>query len=66
MSSDRTLQKEAHVKVRDLMTTTVASVNRDEPLSAAAELMWRHDCGAVPVRDGDVVIGMLTDRDITR
>jgi CBS domain-containing protein len=52
------------MKVRDLMTTGVASVKGDETLSDAARLMWDCDCGSVPVMDGSVVVGMLTDRDI--
>jgi CBS domain-containing protein len=58
--------EEVTMKVRDLMTTSVASVRSREPLSAAARLMWDCDCGAVPVteEDSDRIIGMITDRDI--
>ncbi|HEY4159172.1 MAG TPA: CBS domain-containing protein [Polyangiaceae bacterium] len=54
------------MKVRDLMTTNVASLQSREPLSAAAQRMWECDCGAIPVtEDGSSrVIGMITDRDI--
>jgi CBS domain-containing protein len=27
-------------------------------------MMWDHDCGCIPIRDGDHVVGMITDRDI--
>lgn len=54
------------MKVRDLMTTQVACVKDQEPLSAAARLMWECDCGAIPVEDstGGRIVGMITDRDI--
>lgn len=52
------------MKVRDLMTQSVASVSSDDCLSSAARMMWECDCGAIPVvRDGRV-LGMITDRDI--
>jgi predicted transcriptional regulator len=36
----------------------------DDRLSAAARLMWEHDCGCVPVVDErNVLVGMITDRD---
>lgn len=54
------------MKVKDVMTTSVAAVNSDEPLSLAAQLMWDCDCGALPVKDARTgrVVGMITDRDI--
>lgn len=54
------------MKVRDLMTTNVASAPSHEPLTTAARLMWECDCGTIPVVDSasDRVIGMITDRDI--
>jgi CBS domain-containing protein len=34
-------------------------------LERAAQIMWEHDCGAVPVVDADShVVGMITDRDV--
>jgi CBS domain-containing protein len=54
------------MKVKDVMTTSVAAVLSDEPLSLAAQLMWDCDCGALPVKDAlsGRVVGMITDRDI--
>jgi CBS domain-containing protein len=53
------------MKVASLMTREVASCRSDEALSVAAERMWTHDCGVLPVLDGDGrVVGMVTDRDI--
>jgi CBS domain-containing protein len=57
--------EEVTMKVADLMTRSVSHVRADEPLSAAAKLMWDCDCGALPVLDASGrVVGMITDRDI--
>ncbi len=53
--------------VENLMTRQVQSCHVGDSLAHAAQLMWQHDCGAVPVCAGDGlqrVIGMITDRDI--
>lgn len=51
--------------VQEMMTRSAACCFADDNLNAAARLMWEHDCGAIPVIDGDRrVIGMITDRDI--
>ena len=52
--------------VADLMTSKPVWVQPDSTLSAAAQLMWQHDCGALPVVETTHgrVVGMLTDRDI--
>jgi CBS domain-containing protein len=53
------------MKVRKIMTSNVAACSSDANLSAAAGLMWRHDCGVIPVIDGNQkVVGLITDRDI--
>jgi CBS domain-containing protein len=53
------------MRVIDVMTKDVACVRSDEPLSAAARLLWDCDCGALPVVDSEgKAIGMITDRDI--
>lgn len=51
--------------VERLMTANVFCCRTDEPASAAARVMWDHDCGVVVVvaRDGRAA-GMITDRDI--
>lgn len=51
-------------KVRDLMTTRPRSVTPDTQLPTVAELMESEDVGAIPVVDGERLIGMVTDRDI--
>jgi CBS domain-containing protein len=56
------------IKVEQLMTRNVQTCCPADPLDAAAEIMWKRDCGCVPVveqEDGAArVVGMITDRDI--
>lgn len=54
------------MKVEEVMTHFPAYCRAHEPLSRAAQLMWEHDCGCVPVVDEEShVIGIVTDRDIS-
>lgn len=53
--------------VENLMTRQVQSCQVGDSLAHAAQLMWQHDCGAVPVCAGNGVqrvVGVITDRDI--
>ena len=50
--------------IKDIMTRGVAVAQRDETLQAAAQRMRDLDIGALPVRDGQALVGMVTDRDI--
>ncbi|SEL82537.1 CBS domain-containing protein [Nonomuraea pusilla] len=50
--------------VADVMTRQPATVECDQPVSAAAALMRDKDTGAVIVNEGGRMMGILTDRDI--
>jgi CBS domain-containing protein len=53
------------MKVSELMTKNVVTCRSDQPLHHAAQVMWDHDCGCVPVvDDSDRLQGMITDRDV--
>jgi nucleotide-binding universal stress UspA family protein len=52
-------------KVREVMTHEVGTISPDATLEAAATKMHLLGVGSLPVFDGDVLVGMLTDRDIT-
>ena len=53
------------MKIKDVMTPNVRTCFMSDSLATAAQLMWDHDCGCVPVLSEDArVVGMLTDRDI--
>jgi CBS domain-containing protein len=51
--------------VSEIMTRDVCVASPEDTLQHAAEAMERDDFGILPVREGDRLVGMLTDRDIT-
>ena len=53
------------MKVSDVMTRDVETVTPDQTAQEAASFMLRADAGSIPVTEGDRLIGMITDRDIT-
>ena len=53
------------MRVRDVMTKTPVTCNPDTNASVATELMFKNDCGTLPVvKDGDILAGIVTDRDL--
>jgi CBS domain-containing protein len=50
--------------LRDVMTAKIEDIPADATLMQAAEKMKRLDIGALPVREKDRLVGMITDRDI--
>jgi CBS domain-containing protein len=53
------------MKVQQLMTSEVQTCHPDDALHSAAEKLWTHDIGCLPVVDHDGrLCGMITDRDI--
>jgi CBS domain-containing protein len=53
------------MKIQDVMTSPARSCTPDATLVNAAQTLWDHDCGALPVLDSEGrPVGMITDRDI--
>ncbi|MFD7844496.1 CBS domain-containing protein [Nocardia sp. NPDC059764] len=52
------------MKARDIMHRNAECIPADETLDRAAQMMRNMDVGALPICNGDQMIGMLTDRDI--
>ncbi|AZO10170.1 MULTISPECIES: CBS domain-containing protein [unclassified Mesorhizobium] len=52
------------MKIRSCMTKDVTIANPEQSIRDVAQMMERLDAGAVPVADGDRLVGMITDRDI--
>ncbi len=53
------------MRVEQLMRRPVVSCRPEDTLHAAAQQMWEHDCGVLPVADAEGrVVGVVTDRDI--
>lgn len=53
------------MRAQDLMSHPVFTCHVNDTLNVAAQRMWDHDCGALPVvNDEGILVGMVTDRDI--
>jgi CBS domain-containing protein len=52
------------MKVSDVMTRDVHLANPKQTLREAARMMSEQEIGALPVGEGDRLVGMITDRDI--
>jgi CBS domain-containing protein len=52
------------MRVADCMSPKVWTIRPSETLRAAANKMLDHDVGALPVTEGERLVGMITDRDI--
>ena len=53
------------MKVKEVMMGTPYTCRRESNLGEAAELMWKGNCGFLPVTGADnQVCGVITDRDI--
>lgn len=50
--------------VEEVMTSSPATVSRDALVVEAAKCMLSEDVGALPVVDGDDLVGVITDRDV--
>ena len=50
--------------VKEAMSRDVKTVNPDQNIQEAAKIMLDIDAGALPVGEGDRLVGMITDRDI--
>jgi len=53
------------MQIKEIMSQEVEVIRPDATLKEAAEKMSRLDIGPLPVCDGERLVGMLTDRDIT-
>ena len=51
--------------IRDVMTSNPCTIDADKPVAYAAKMMRDEDVGLAPIVEGDKLVGMLTDRDIT-
>jgi CBS domain-containing protein len=53
-------------RVRDVMTTGVVATHRNESLADIAIRMRDHGVGAVAIMEGEALIGIITERDLSR
>lgn len=50
--------------VKDIMSSTVHSVQSSDTIATAARTMGEKDVGFLPVLDAEKIVGVVTDRDI--
>ncbi|WP_368489627.1 CBS domain-containing protein [Clostridium sp. BJN0013] len=53
------------MKVKNVMTKSVASLTPDDTIEKAAQVMMENNIGSLPVCQQGKIIGILTDRDIS-
>ena len=51
--------------IQEAMTRDPKTVSSDQSVVEAARIMKQEDAGIVPIVDGDRLVGVITDRDIT-
>ncbi|MCY1713545.1 CBS domain-containing protein [Caproiciproducens galactitolivorans] len=52
------------MKVKEIMSKKIASLNSEDSVERAAQLMKQYDVGSIPVCRQNQVVGIVTDRDI--
>src|SRR4051812_4953718 len=60
----RSHRREMAMKISEYMSKDVQIAEPDETMMQVAQTMARLDAGVLPVREGDRLVGMITDRDI--
>lgn len=57
----------ANLKIADIMTANPVTVNEDQTIGEAADLMLEHKISGLPVvNDGGELVGIITESDIFR
>ena len=54
------------LRVRELMTTGVVSIEPDSDIREAAQIMYENKFGCLPVVEGTRLVGILTESDFVR
>lgn len=52
------------MKVKDVMTRSITTIEPDATIKDAASIMQQHNIGSIPVVDNNGLVGIVTDRDI--
>lgn len=53
------------VLVKHVMTADPKTINVDQPVALARKLMVEYNCRHLPVMDGNKLVGIISDRDIS-
>lgn len=52
------------LKIQEIMTKEVATLNSNDTIAKAADMMKRINVGSIPVVENNKLVGIVTDRDI--
>lgn len=55
-----------NAEIKEIMEKNVVSIDKDASIDEAVEIMFQKKVGGCPVVDDDVVIGIVTERDILK
>ena len=58
------IAEHSRTPVESMMSTDVVTIAPGEPVSAAAELLVKHDVSRLPVLDGDRLVGVIDRHDV--
>ncbi len=58
------LEQESETKASEVMTDEVVSIQVNDPVQRAVDLMWSHGFSQLPVLDGDKPVGSISERTI--
>jgi CBS domain-containing protein len=58
------ISNHAQTTIETLMTKDVITISPDEPISAAAELLVKHDVSRLPVIEKDTIVGIVDRHDV--
>jgi|YNPNPStandDraft_1061719.scaffolds.fasta_scaffold00115_13 CBS domain-containing protein len=53
------------MNISEIMSTRLVTCDPNDTLHQVAQKMQQHDVGACPVVEGDKLVGIVTDRDLT-
>lgn len=54
------------LKIEEVMTKDIVSIQKDETVLDAAEILAINDFHALPVMDGEAIVGILTTKDLLK
>ncbi|HEX6327022.1 MAG TPA: CBS domain-containing protein [Jiangellaceae bacterium] len=54
------------MRVEEIMTQAAVTDATNVPLASVAELMWKQQTGSVVIREGQRIVGIVTERDVLR
>lgn len=64
MRGGQSILEVSDLKVKEIMSKKVASLDSEDSVERAAQLMKQYDVGSIPVCSRNQVVGIVTDRDI--